>query len=92
MSQQDALFRDGKSEKDGVLKRSRHQSIPSQALDLAPFPIDWDDLPRWYYMGGLLRAIGGEMGIPVRWLGDGDSDGQTKDTRFKDLGHVELIL
>lgn len=89
---QGVLFDEKKSKKDGIIKLSRHQSRPSEAVDLAPYPINWKDPRRWYYMGGLIRAIGEEMGIPVRWLGDMDSDGEILDQQFFDLGHFELVL
>jgi peptidoglycan L-alanyl-D-glutamate endopeptidase CwlK len=30
------------------------------------------------------------MGIAVRWGGDWDHDGKSKDEQFLDLGHFEL--
>jgi len=81
---QDKLVAEGKSK----TKFSKH--ITGQAVDLAPYPIDWEDRDRFHYMGGMLRGIAKQMGVDVRWGGDWDSDGETKDNNFDDLVHVEL--
>ena len=76
--------------KQGLSKVKYSKHMEGKAVDLAPYPIDWDDLERFYYMGGMIRGIGKELGINVRWGGDWDSDGETKDNGFDDLVHVEL--
>jgi len=81
---QDKLVAEGKSK----TKFSKH--ITGQAVDLAPYPIDWEDRDRFHYMGGMLRGIAKQMGVDVRWGGDWDSDGETKDNNFDDLVHIEL--
>ena len=68
------------------VKYSRHMS--GKAVDLAPYPIDWDDRERFHYMGGML--IGHQLGLKLRWGGDWDSDGEIKDNSFDDLVHIEL--
>jgi len=81
---QDKLVAEGKSK----TKFSKH--ITGRAVDIAPYPIDWEDRDRFHYMGGMLRGISKQMGVDVRWGGDWDSDGETKDNNFDDLVHVEL--
>ena len=70
------------------VKYSRHMS--GKAVDVAPYPVDWEARERFHYMGGMLRGIGQQMGLKVRWGGDWDSDGEIKDNSFDDLVHVEL--
>ena len=41
-------------------------------------------------MGGMLRGIGHMMGYKLRWGGDWDRDGETKDNNFDDLVHIEI--
>ena len=74
----------------GATKTRFSKHIDGKAVDLAPYPIDWEDRERFHYMGGMLRGIGHEMGVNVRWGGDWDSDGAIKDNSFDDLVHVEL--
>ena len=81
---QEILLKEGKTK----TKFSKH--IEGKAVDLAPYPIDWEDRDRFHYMGGMIRGIAKELNINVRWGGDWDSDGETKDNRFDDLVHVEI--
>lgn len=86
--EQDEAFHAGKSK----LKwpKSKHNSQPSVAVDVIPWPVDWDDYQRFYYFGGLVKGIAVQMKIPIRWGGDWDSDNNFKDQRFNDLIHFEL--
>ena len=81
---QNELVSQGKSK----TKFGKH--VAGKALDLAPYPIDWNDRERFHYMGGLIRGIGHSLGVKIRWGGDWDSDGEIKDNAFDDLVHVEI--
>tara|TARA_R100000655_G_scaffold94106_1_gene135498 strand:+ start:620 stop:997 length:378 start_codon:yes stop_codon:yes gene_type:complete len=81
---QNELVAQGKSK----TKFGKH--VAGKALDLAPYPIDWNDRERFHYMGGLIRGIGHSLGVDVRWGGDWDSDGEIADNNFDDLVHVEI--
>ena len=81
---QEILLKEGKTK----TKFSKH--IEGKAVDLAPYPIDWEDRDRFHYMGGMIRGIAKQLNVNVRWGGDWDSDGETKDNRFDDLVHVEI--
>ena len=70
------------------VKYSKH--MEGKAVDVAPYPIDWNDRDRFHYMGGMVRGIGQQLGIKIRWGGDWDSDGEIKDNNFDDLVHIEL--
>ena len=76
--------------KEGSTKTKFSKHITGKAVDLAPYPIDWEDRDRFHYMGGMIRGIAKQLNVPVRWGGDWDSDGETKDNRFDDLVHVEI--
>ena len=75
----------------GKTKTKYSKHITGKAVDLAPYPIDWNDREMFHYMGGMLRGLGKAMGVNIRWGGDWDSDGDVKDNGFDDLVHVELI-
>lgn len=60
------------------------------ALDLAPYPIDWQDLNRFWVLGGVGLAIAREMGIPVTWGRDWDRDFDFADQKFNDFMHWQL--
>tara|TARA_R100000315_G_C5193362_1_gene112944 strand:+ start:451 stop:831 length:381 start_codon:yes stop_codon:yes gene_type:complete len=74
----------------GASKTKFSKHLEGKAVDLAPYPIDWEDRDRFHYMGGMIRGIAKQLNVNVRWGGDWDSDGETKDNGFDDLVHVEL--
>ena len=65
---QNKLFKEGKSK----LKypKGKHNAIPSKAVDVAPYPIDWNDRERFTYFAGYVLGIAYEMGLKIRWGGD----------------------
>lgn len=73
-----------------VYPQSKHNKMPSLAVDVAPYPIDWKDYNRFYNFGGYVLAIADMLGIKIRWGGDWDSDNNFDDQRFNDLVHFEL--
>lgn len=70
--------------------RSRHNKSPSLAMDLAPWPVDWQDTSRFYLLAGIILAIAWFLRIPIRWGGDWNKDMDTRDNKFQDLGHFEI--
>ena len=69
---------------------SKHNKLPSTAIDVAPWPIDWGDERRFIFLAGFILGVAATMGIPLRWGGDWDSDTEVKDNEFNDYGHFEL--
>lgn len=67
------------------------------AVDVAPYPIDWEDRDRLHYFAGYVMGTAaylydlGVMSYRVRFGGDWDMDTQTADNTFDDLVHFELI-
>lgn len=90
IEKQQEMFAKGRSKIDGTTRLGNHNHTPSRAMDLAPYPIDWDDRERFYFLGGLILAVGAMTGVRLRWGGDWDSDGTFKDQSFDDLPHFEL--
>ena len=70
------------------VKYSRH--MEGKAVDLAPYPIDWENRDGFHYMGGMIRGIAHQLGLKIRWGGDWNSDGDVKDNGFDDLVHIEI--
>tara|TARA_R100001463_G_scaffold74325_2_gene128307 strand:+ start:122 stop:499 length:378 start_codon:yes stop_codon:yes gene_type:complete len=77
--------------KEGASKTKFSKHITGKAVDLAPYPIAWEDRDRFHYMGGMIRGIAKQMNVKIRWGGDWDNDGDTRDNSFDDLVHVELV-
>ncbi|MUH96357.1 M15 family peptidase [Aliivibrio fischeri] len=70
---------------------SKHNSVPSKAVDATPYPYDEDDRERFSYFAGIVIGVGASMGIVIRWGGDWDRDNELKDNGFDDLMHFELV-
>jgi len=66
--EQNEAFNSGRSK--AKYPQSRHNSYPSMAVDCVPYPINWDDLPRFHRFAGFVQATGIQMGIKVKWGGD----------------------
>ena len=69
---------------------SKHNCLPSLAVDVIPYPTDWDDRERMTLFAGMVLGIGKAKGIDIRWGGDWNCDGEVKDNNFDDLPHFEL--
>lgn len=68
---------------------SKHNKTPSLAVDVAPFPIDWDDLDRFRAMARIIMEEADKAGIKLRWGGDFNMNGKPDD-KFKDYPHFEI--
>ena len=68
----------------------RHNANPSNAVDVAPYPVDWEDLERFTLFAGYVLGIAQSMGVELIWGNDWNGDFNTKDTNFKDYPHFEI--
>jgi peptidoglycan L-alanyl-D-glutamate endopeptidase CwlK len=68
----------------------RHNSYPSRAVDVVPYPIDWDDRERFHLFAGFVLATARSMGITLRWGGDWNMNFEVDDNKFDDFPHFEL--
>ena len=90
----------GKEEQDEAFRQHRskvqwpngkHNSLPSRAVDVMPCPIDWHDIARLEQFANFVIRKADELGIRVRWGGDWNQNGTSRDERFFDGPHFELI-
>lgn len=79
-AEQDAAYNAGNSKLK--FPQSKHNQMPSLAVDIAPYPIDWNDLDRFKELGAIVKRIAREKGIDLSWGGDWKS--------FKDYPHFQL--
>ena len=73
----------------------RHNSNPSKAVDVTPYPVDWEDRERQTLFAGFVIGIARSMGIKIRWGGNWDmyeeiGRWEVKDNRFDDFPHFEI--
>ena len=85
---QDILFGEGFSK----LKwpNSNHNRWPSRAFDLVPWPINWDDREKFFFLAGVILAIAKRDHIRLIWGGAWDGSFNEKG-QFDDLAHFELL-
>ena len=88
-AEQNAAFEDSRSHV--MWPDSKHNTFPSRAVDVAPYPIDWADTDRFYHFGGFVRGIAVMLQIKIRCGHDWDGDTELDDQRFFDLPHFELL-
>lgn len=88
IERQAQLYASGKSR----VKLSKHNTDPSLAVDVAPFPVDWNDKERFISFGSYVKGLAYGMGVKIRWGGDWDGDWDMHDQTFNDLVHFELII
>lgn len=90
----------GKAEQEEMVRTGRskvhwpdgkHNTVPSLAADVAPYPIDWEDRERFTLFAGFVKGLAVSMGIKIRWGGDWDGDTEVLDNGFDDLPHFELM-
>ena len=85
---QNKLFDEGKTKVK--FPNGRHNSSPSLAVDVTPYPVDWSDRERQTLFAGFVLGIANRMGITLRSGGDWDMDFKVMDNRFDDFPHFEV--
>lgn len=86
---QEEAYRTGKSKV--LWPHSKHNRMPSLAVDVAPFPIDWKDMNRFYHFAGYVIRTAQDLGINVRSGLDWNGNLDLKDQNFMDAPHWELV-
>lgn len=83
---QERAFATGKSKVR--FGQSAHNYVPAIAFDLFPAPYDWNNRQSFIDLSKVILRIGKEQGIPLRWGGDWNGDGNLSDGW--DMPHYEL--
>jgi hypothetical protein len=86
---QNALFKEGKTKV--TFPNGRHNASPSRAVDVVPYPIDWDDRERFHLFAGFVLGVAYQKGIKLRWGGDWNINWFVDDNKFDDFPHFELL-
>lgn len=67
---------------DGSIKKSKHNYYPSKAVDVVPFPLDWNDINSFKLLAKVVKEKALELNIEITWGGDWVS--------LKDYPHWEI--
>lgn len=62
--------------------QSAHNWSPAVALDVVPYPIDWNNLARFNALSAFVLGQAAKMNIPITWGGSW--------TKLRDYPHYEL--
>jgi len=66
----------------GASKTMNSRHITGHAVDMVPWPVDWNDLERFKVVSEAMKEAAEELNIPIVWGGDWKS--------FYDAPHYEL--
>ena len=95
-AEQDHFFATGASH----VRRSKHQEQDDgwgHAIHAVPYPPEvngvkvYDDEIRFAVLAGVILVAAKLEGVPVRWGGDWDGDGNNADSTLNDMAHWELV-
>lgn len=78
---QNAAYAAGKSKVQ--YPYSKHNHNPSLAVDVMPYPVDWNDLERLRRFSDFVKGVAAGLGYDIKWGGDFNG--------FFDGPHWELI-
>lgn len=78
--EQNKAYKEGKSKLR--YPASHHNKLPSLAVDIAPYPIDWDNIERFKALAAIVKDKAEELDIEIEWGGDWRT--------FKDYPHWQL--
>ena len=69
----------------------------SYAIDVVPYPVDYNDRERFCLLAGIVLGIAklmkdqGKIKSTLRWGGDFNRNNITKDESFSDMPHFEIL-
>lgn len=67
---------------------SKH--VSGKAVDLVPYPVDWNDLKKFDAIAKAMLQAAKELGIPIRWGADWNSNGRPREKGETDSPHFEI--
>lgn len=68
--------------------KSKH--LEGKAVDLVPYPLDWNDLKKFDKISKAMFAAAKEQGVKLRWGADWNSNGKPREKGETDSPHFEI--
>ena len=81
LKDQEGLVEKGFSKTLNSLHRKQKSGF-GHALDIIPYPVDWNNLENFMLMGSVMFRAANQLNIPLEWGGHW--------SRFKDYPHFQL--
>ena len=96
-ARQDELWAQGRTNPGPIVTWTKNASSHGvhadgfgYAVDIAPYPIDWNDLKKFDAISKAMFAAAEELGVQLRWGADWDMDGKPRERGESDSPHFEL--
>ena len=64
--------------------------LHGRAVDLVPYPVDWNDLSKFDAIAEAMFEAADYLGVKLRWGADWDMDGKPREKSESDSPHFEL--
>ena len=68
--------------------KSKH--IEGKAVDLVPYPLDWNDIEKFNKIKDAMFQAAKELDVNLRWGADWDGDGKYREKGEYDSPHFEI--
>ena len=88
---QDELYAQGRTKPGPIVtwvKVGTHTS--GTAVDLVPYPVDWNDLSKFDAISKAMFQAAKEQGVRIRWGADWNQNGTARERGESDSPHFEL--
>lgn len=85
-TEQNTAFREGTSNLS--FPKSAHNSFPSHAVDLVPYPVDWSNLARFHQLHGAFVVVAAQLKERGQIKSEFNWGGEWKN--FPDYPHYEI--
>lgn len=65
--------------------------LEGRAVDLVPYPVDWNTLSKFDAIAKAMFDAAKEQGVSIRWGADWDRDGKPRERGETDSPHFEIV-
>jgi peptidoglycan L-alanyl-D-glutamate endopeptidase CwlK len=96
-ARQDELWAQGRTKPGPVVtwvkdvsSHGIHADGYGHAVDVVPYPVDWNDLKKFDAIADAMFTSASELGVKLRWGADWDMDGNPRERGESDSPHFEL--
>ena len=91
-ARQDELWAQGRTKPGPIVTWTKDASShgTGRAVDICPYPVDWNDLKKFDAIYVAMMAAAEELGVRLRYGGDWDMDGKLREKGESDSPHFEL--
>lgn len=95
--EQDEKYAQGRTKPGPIIAWTRNSKHIKQAdgyshaVDLAPYPIDWNDTKKFDAIAKAMFEAAKRLGVSIKWGADWDRDGIPRERGETDSPHFELV-